>query len=217
MKCIFEKYLIAALLSIFIVSCDDNGGGDDVVDEHKEKEIESLILSSINKKADLVTTEVKIRKLAIYDSSKHEKFVLTNLSTWKYGDRKCVMPVDITIKYGYDLRDVSIDDIKLTDDSTAVVILVPKPKVIDSGYNVIVDDNEIVRMSTGFRDIVSHEEMEVMKKKAYDSVMKEDMTKYFSDDIKNNMNTIFTSIVKSLDMKCKTVYVVDKEEWKGGK
>lgn len=176
--------------------------------------VESVILSSIKQKADLVTTEVQVRKLAIYDSSKHDKFELMNPKTWKYGDRKCIVPVDVTVKYGYDLRDLGIDDVKLNDDSTAVVILLPEPKVIDSGYEAKVDEKAIVRMSSGLRDPITHEEVDQLMEKAYHAVMEEDLAALVEKDIEHNAKTLFASIVKSLGLKNVDVEVHRKEEWR---
>ena len=193
-----------------LAGCNGCGGKE----EHELPKVESVILSSIKQKADLVTTEVRVRKLAIYDSSKHEKFELKDPRTWKYGERKCIVPVDVTIKYGYDLRDLTIDDVKLTDDSTAVVILLPEPKVIDSGYEAKVDEKAVVRMSSGLRDKISHEEVDQLMERAYQEVMKEDFSELVGKDIENNAKVVFASIVKSVGMKNVDVIVHRKEEWK---
>ena len=176
--------------------------------------VESVILTQIKQKADLVTTEVKVRKLAIYDSSKHEKFELKDPRTWKYGERKCIVPVDVTIKYGYDLRDLTTDDVKLTDDSTAIVILLPEPKVIDSGYEAKVEEGAIVRMSSGMRDKISHEEVDRLMEMTYQAVMKEDFSEMVGKDIENNAKVVFESIVKSVGMKNVEVIVHRKEDWR---
>lgn len=176
--------------------------------------VESVILSNIKQKADLVTTEVRVRKLAIYDSSKHEKFELTDPTTWKYGERKCIVPVDVTIKYGYDLRDLTTDDVKLTDDSTAVVILLPEPKVIDAGYEAKVDEKGMVKMSSGLRDRISHEEVDRLMEKTYEAVMKEDFSEMVGKEIEQNAKVVFTSIVKGMGMKNVDVIVQRKEVWK---
>ena len=193
-----------------LAGCNGCGGKE----EHELPKVESVILSSIKQKADLVTTEVRVRKLAIYDSSKHEKFELKDPRTWKYGERKCIVPVDVTIKYGYDLRDLTMDDVRLTDDSTAVVILLPEPKVIDSGYEAKVDEKAIVRMSSGLRDKISHEEVDQLMERAYQEVMKEDFSELVGKDIENNAKVVFASIVKSVGMKNVDVIVHRKEEWK---
>ncbi len=185
------------------VAC--SGERDDT--DQKVPKMESVVLSSIKQKADLVTTEVRVRKLAIYDSSKHEKFELKDPKTWKYGERKCIVPVDVTIKYGYDLRDLTTDDVKLTDDSTAVVILLPEPKVIDSGYEAKVDEQSVVRMSSGLRDKISHEEVDKLMEMTYQAVMKEDFSKMVGNDLENNAKVVFTSIVKSAGIK--NVEVID--------
>mgnify|MGYP000860510995 CR=1 FL=1 len=175
---------------------------------------ESVILSRIKQRADLVTTEVKVRKLAIYDSSKHEKFELKDPKTWKYGERKCIVPVEVTIRYGYDLREMDADDVKITDDSTAVVILLPEPKLIDSGYEAKVDEKAIVRMSSGMRDRISHEEVDRLMVKAYEVVKDDDFSLMVGDEIENNAKVIFESIVKNMGIKNATVVVHRKEEWK---
>lgn len=200
--------MLTAMLSLN--SCN---GCKSSTDMEKPK-MESVILSSIKQRADLVTTEVRVRRLAIYDSSKHEKFQLADPQTWKYGERKCIVPVDVTIKYGYDLRDLTIDDVKLTDDSTAVVILLPEPKVIDSGYEAKVDEKDVVKMSSGLRDRISHEEVDELMVMTYKEVMKQDFTELINNDLENNAKTLFTSIVKSLGMKNVDVVVHRKEEWR---
>lgn len=165
------------------------------------------ILSSLKQNADLVTTEVTIRKICIYDTSKEEKFVLTDINTWKYGDRMCIVPVEVKIKYGYDLRDLSIDKIKLTDDSTAVIIELPKAKIVDAGYNIMIDEESMVSISTGLRDIIGHEMEEKIRQKGYESVMKEDIEQLVGNDIEMNAKSVFESIVRSLGYKDVAVYV----------
>lgn len=197
------------LLVFFAMSSCSSGDAEDKDAPSKE----SLILSSIKKKADLVTTEVSIRRLAIYDSSKYEKVDLVDPRTWKYGERKCIVPVDVTIKYGYDLRDMAVDDIKLSDDSAAVVILLPSPKVIDSGYDAKVDEKAIVKMSSGMRDKISHEEVDEIMEKVYRSVMKEDLYALVGHEIENNARVIFSSIVRSVGMDGYDVIIQRKEEW----
>ena len=198
--------LVSALMALS--SCNSKG------DYKEEPTVESVVLSHIKQKADLVTTEVRVRKLAIYDSSKHERFEWIDPKTWKYGERKCIVPVDVTIKYGYDLRELTVDDVKLTDDSTAIVILLPAPKVIDAGYNAKVEEKDIVRMSSGLRDKISHEEVDQLMEKAYKAVMEEDFTEQVNTDIENNARVVFASIVKSIGIQNTDVIVHRKEEWK---
>lgn len=167
------------------------------------------ILSALKQSADIVTTEVKFRKVAIYDSSK-ETFVMTDPHTWKYGDRKCIIPVEVTIKYGYDLRDMSIENIKLTDDSTAVVAILPRPKIIDAGYNTEIEEGSVVCISTGLRDEVGHELQEQVRRKAYEAVMKEDFSSLLTHDIENNAKILIEGIIKSLGWKNVDVVAYDR-------
>ena len=163
------------------------------------------ILAHIRKSADIVTTEVTVRKIALYDTSKSERFSWKNPSTWKYGERKCIIPIEVHIKYGYDLAELDIDDIRLTDDSTAVVILLPKPKIIDASYNTYIDEGSVVSISTGLRSEIGHALEEEIRRKGYEAVLKEDLTGVIGDDVKRNAQILFDSIIRSLGFKSATV------------
>lgn len=170
------------------------------------------ILGLLKEETDLVTTEVKISKLAIYDTSKSEHFRFTDISTWKYGDRKCIIPVEITVKYGYNLKELSVNDVKISDDSTSVYVMLPKPKIIDSGYNLYYDRKQVVAISTGLRSSIGHETEEELRKKAYDQVIKkgDDIKRNVKSDIEKNAVTLVESMVKSLGFKDVTVVTKNK-------
>ena len=170
------------------------------------------ILGLLKEETDLVTTEVKISKLAIYDTSKSEPFRFTDISTWKYGDRKCIIPVEITVKYGYNLKELSVNDVKISDDSTSVYVMLPKPKIIDSGYNLYYDRKQVVAISTGLRSSIGHETEEELRKKAYDQVIKkgDDIKRNVESDIEKNAVTLVESMVKSLGFKDVTVVTKNK-------
>lgn len=170
------------------------------------------ILGLLKEETDLVTTEVKISKLAIYDTSKSEHFRFTDISTWKYGDRKCIIPVEITVKYGYNLKELSVNDVKISDDSTSVYVMLPKPKIIDSGYNLYYDRKQVVAISTGLRSSIGHETEEELRKKAYDQVVKkgDDIKRQVESDIEKNAVVLVESMVKSLGFKDVTVVTKNK-------
>lgn len=213
MKKIHIIIYIGALISLLLISC----GEKETMPEAEElPSVESVILSNIHKTAELVTTEVKVRKLAIYDSSKHEKVKITDVSTWKYGERKCIIPVEATIQYGYDLKEMSIDDVKLNDDSTAIYIILPEAKIINSDYEPELKENEIVSMTTGLRSSFSPSEIAEIKHNAFQAIKKEDIKKLVYNDIKRNATNLFTSIAKQAGIKDKKIVVMDKEdgEWK---
>ena len=79
------------LLTSLICAC---GNDEEKQEAETEKtEVQTIptkeqVLGEIKTSGDLVTTELKIRKIALYDTSKSEKFSITDIKTWKYGDRK---------------------------------------------------------------------------------------------------------------------------------
>ena len=109
-----------------------------------------------------------------------------------------MIPVEVTIKYGYDLRDLNIEDIKIADDSTAVAVFLPKPKIIDAGYNAKIDEGSITIISTGLRSKIGHEMQEEIRRKGYESVLKEDISSIVGSEVENNAKTLFESIIRSL-------------------
>ena len=158
----------------------------------------ATILSTIQQEADLVTTELTIRKIAYYDSSQHEQILLSDPSTWKVGERKCIVPVEVKIKYGYDLRDMTLDNVKLNDSLRIIEVTLPQPKIIDSGYNTAVDYDKVVCISTGLRDQVGHETIEKIRQQAYEAVMKDDFQELAGTEIRHNAQTLLNSLAISM-------------------
>ena len=158
----------------------------------------ATILSTIQQEADLVTTELTIRKIAYYDSSQHEQILLSDPSTWKYGERKCIVPVEVKIKYGYDLRDMTLDNVKVNDSLRIIEVTLPQPKIIDSGYNTAVDYDKVVCISTGLRDQVGHETIEKIRQQAYEAVMKDDFQELAGTEIRHNAQTLLNSLAISM-------------------
>ncbi len=186
----YKKIIIMFILSVLVVSCKDKSS---------EPDKESVLLSAIHQEADIVTTELTIRKIAIYDSDKTEKISLRDPNTWKFGSRKCVVPVSINIKYGYDIRDIKLESIRIDDSSKIIHIKLPEAKVIDSGYNTDTESGNIVCISTGLRSAVGHEMIETISRKAYKEVLKKGEFKEIAEkDIRNNAKMIFDSLAKSL-------------------
>ncbi len=165
----------------------------------------ATILSTIKQEADLVVTEVTIRKIAYYDSSLHEHVSITDPSTWKYGDRKCIVPVEIKIKYGYDLREMTLENVKVNDSLHIIEVTLPEAKIIDSGYDSNVDYDQVVCISTGLRDDVGHETIEKIRTQAYEAVMKEDFQELVGHEIRNNAQTLLNSLALSLGFEGCTI------------
>ncbi len=208
-SCNATVLLFLGWIFIMLLNCCDGNdsqsvAADKITVPHKRAASQD-ILAHIKKSADIVTTEVTVRKIALYDTSKSERFSWKNPSTWKYGERKCVIPVEVHIKYGYDLSDLGIDDIKLTDDSTAVIVFLPRPKIIDASYNTYIDEGSVVSISTGLRSEIGHALEEEIRRKGYEAVLKEDLTSVVGEDVKRNAQILFESIIRSLGFESATV------------
>lgn len=213
--CVFATALSAIAATHSSCSCSSNQERDVVYDSIEAGHVipgSSEILSQLKQCADLATTEVTIRKIAIYDSSKNDHFSWKSPSTWKYGDRKCIIPIEVKIKYGYDLNEMTFDDIKLTDDSTAVVVILPKAKIIDAGYNAEIDRNSVTSISTGLRSQIGHQLEEEIRRKGYEAVLKEDISSLVGKEVEQNTKTLFESIIKSLGWNNVQIITANKKQ-----
>ncbi len=131
----------------------------------------SEILGVLQAQSQIATTEVTIRKMGIYDSE--TQLTSLNPAKWKLGKRLCVIPVDVTIRYGIDLNELKESDLQFVGDDSLLIRL-PKPKIIDKSYNPITNQNEIVTLSTGLRDNVGETTIQQIKPMAFEEVVNQD-------------------------------------------
>lgn len=161
---------------------------------HDKQEIIGLFQS----RSQVASTEVTLRRMGIYDSE-------TNLATvnpagWKLGRRACIMPVDITIKYGIDMGKLRDSDIRL--DSSTVRIRLPRPEVID--YSVVqrTDRREVVTMSGWLRDEVGEQTMQAIKNKVVAQVLADStLFNSLASEVQSNTQALFRSMLLQMGLK----------------
>lgn len=146
-----NKTIIASLAAFIIVAivavitfyqCSGNDDG---------RWSESQIINKIEQNSRLVTTEVELQKVVLWDSSKqkHQWTDLNEITKNWFGTQRFVFPVTITMKFGYDLSNLSADDIEKVDDNTLLISL-PKPRLIDSNPDDI-KISDVENFNTGLR------------------------------------------------------------------
>lgn len=209
-KSIAQKILILSFAALFATVFSCSSGSKPVEEEKSQLPGAEAVLSALQQSADLVTTELTVRKMAVYDTSKSEPFRWRDPRTWKYGDQMCIVPVEVHIRYGFDLKAMRVDDIRLSVDSSAVVIRLPKPKIIDAGYNTYIDEGSVVKMSTGLRSEVGHAIEEEIRRKGYEAVLAQDLSPVIGEEVCQNAQILFVPIVKALGWKHVVVEVADK-------
>ena len=160
----------------------------------------TAILNILQRQAMVATTEVEIKKLGEYNTAKSEKkFSLKNPNTWKWGDRVCIVPVNIKVRYGIDLTKLTADDIRI--DHKTVTILLPEPTIVDMEYRDEINQNEIFELSTGLRETIAHEDQEFIAEQTFNTVIKDDkVIGTLSEDIRRNTRQVFSSIIMSMGL-----------------
>ena len=156
------------------------------------------IIGLFQSRSQVASTEVTLRRMGIYDSE-------TNLATvnpagWKLGRRACIMPVDITIKYGIDMGKLRDSDIRL--DSSTVRIRLPRPEVID--YSVVqrTDRREVVTMSGWLRDEVGEQTMQAIKNKVVAQVLADStLFNSLASEVQSNTQALFRSMLLQMGLK----------------
>lgn len=155
------------------------------------------ILGMLQEQSQIASTEVTIRKMGIYDSETH--IATLNPSKWKLGKRLCVIPVDVTIRYGIDLNELKETDLQFISDDTLQIRL-PKPKIIDKSFKPATNQDEIVTLSTGLRDKVGETTIQQIKTMAFEDVISQEkeLQAQLADELTRNTETVFTSLLNTL-------------------
>ena len=169
---------------------------EEVLQKQPDKE---EVLGLFQSKAQLATTEVTLRRMGIYDSE--TRLATINPANWRLGRRACIMPVDMTIKYGIDMRKLTGADIVI-DTSNVVKVRLPEPEVIDYHVEMRTDRREVVTMSGWLRDEVGEQTMQTIKNKVVEEVMA-DSTLFNSlrGEITGNTRSIFRSMLQQMGLK----------------
>ena len=159
----------------------------------------SEILGVLQAQSQIATTEVTIRKMGIYDSE--TQLTSLNPTKWKLGKRLCVIPVDVTIRYGIDLNELKESDLQFVGDDSLLIRL-PKPKIIDKSYNPVTNQNEIVTLSTGLRDKVGETTIQQIKAMAFEEVVNQDkeLQAQLADELTHNTEAVFNSLLNAIGL-----------------
>ncbi|MBP5205347.1 MAG: DUF4230 domain-containing protein [Bacteroidales bacterium] len=165
----------------------------------------SEIVGMLQEQSQLASTEVTIRKMGVYNSE--TQLVTLNPSKWKLGNRICVIPVDVKIRYGINLDELSEKDIRIIGNDT-VEIRLPKAKIIDKSFVPYTNNDEIVVISTGLRDNVGETTIQKIKTMAFEEVIKQDkdIQKQLSKQLTHNTETVFTSMLEAIGLHPVFIY-----------
>ena len=161
------------------------------------------ILGVFQGRAQIATTEVDLRRIGVYDSD--TEFSSLDPSKWKLGKRTCIVPVDLTIKYGIDLRKMTEGDITL-DSAGVVSIRLPKPEIIEHHFDLRTNRDDIIAISTLTRAEVGEQTIQQVKMKVVEEVLAD--TTLFAKlavDIENNTRTVFRSMLKGMGLEAQFV------------
>lgn len=196
-----RNYALALVLCVVaVVAANWLFPAADPVQQVTEESLgEDDVLALFQAKAQLATTEVSLRRMGIYDSE--TRLATINPANWKIGRRACIVPVDITIKYGIDMRKLTASDV-IIDSTKAVKIRLPKPEVID--YNVVMATNrsELVTMSGWLRDEVGEQTIQTVKNKVVKEVLADEtLFNALRDEIQGSTRSIFTSMLQQMGLK----------------
>ena len=168
-----------------------------------EKQVEKMmpekseIIGMLQAQSQIASTEVTIRKMGVYDSE--TKITSLNPTKWKLGKRLCVIPVDVTIRYGIDLNELKESDLQFISNDTLQIRL-PEAKIIDKSYNPVTNPEEIVTLATGLRDKVGETTIQQIKTMAFEEVVNQekDLQTQLSTELTHNTEAVFTSLLNAI-------------------
>ena len=193
--------ILALLLSVAVVVAANLlfKTADPVGEILQKKADKQEILGLFQTRAQLATTEVKLRRMGIYDSE--TSLATINPANWKLGRRACIMPVDITIKYGIDMQKMKVSDIRF-DTANVVTIRLPEPEVIDRHVEMRTDRRELVTMSGWLRDEVGEQTIQTIKNKVVEEVLADTtLLNTLRSEILANTRTLFRSMLLQMGLE----------------
>ena len=192
--------LALVLCAVAVVAANILFKSADPVEELLQKKTDKQeILGLFQTKAQLATTEVKLRRMGIYDSE--TSLATINPANWKLGRRACIMPVDITIKYGIDMQKMKISDITI-DTANIVTIRLPEPEIIDRHVEMRTDRRELVTMSGWLRDEVGEQTIQTIKNKVVEQVLADTtLLNTLRSEILANTRTLFRSMLLQMGLE----------------
>lgn len=193
-----RKYwiLLAASVAILLAVIFWPGKAPDLTKQIPDK---GELIGMLQEQSQIASTEVTIRKMGVYDSE--TKITSLNPTKWKLGKRLCVIPVDVTIRYGIDLNELKETDLQFIGNDTLQIRL-PKPKIIDKSYNPVTNPDEIVTLSTGLRDKVGETTIQQIKTMAFEEVVNQDkdLQAQLADELTHNTEAVFTSLLEAIGL-----------------
>ena len=167
--------------------------------EQQMAEIEknrSEILGAFQKSARVATTEVKLKRIAVYDSD--TDFSSLNPANWKLGRRACILPVEMTVKYGIDLNKMRSDDI-VVDSARVVRVRLPRPEIISYDVDPRINRDDVVTITSLLRADVGEPTLQRVKGLCVDEMIAD--TTIFSKlsaDIESNTQRVMGAIVRGM-------------------
>ena len=202
------------------------------------RETSFSVAEQLRESADLVTLELTIDRLAVYDSEVQttvDRGIAPRIRDFfKNSKTVCAIPVRIVLRYGYDLNELSARDI-LIDDSDpqnrSIEIHLPKPGLITSGYNLEYyvyekgNDgetdynatfgnpfcvNESGRIFTD-RNEVSHGLKEQIRHQAYVEALRQDFLTDLGNEVRDSAKLALETILRGLGYR--HVIIVTKHRW----
>lgn len=164
----------------------------------------SEILGMFQTRAQIATTEVKLKRLGIYQSD--TDFGTLNPAKWKLGSRTCIVPVELIIKYGIDLRKMQDSDIELDSVGTGVKIRLPRPEIIDYSFDLRTNREDVIAVNSITREVVGDKTIQAVKMKVVEEVLADStLFQKLAVEIDNNTRLVFRSMLKGMGLEAQFV------------
>ena len=203
----YTKYWIIIALCVFAIIASqflitEKSLANQILDRPIDK---NEILGRMEDCAKIATTEVKMRRIGILDPDS-ENVSLLKPSSWKIGERGCVVPVDITIQYGIKLEELK-NSIEIDSSQKVVKIKIPTSDIIefDMARNYP-GPNDVVRISDKFREEIGEQTIQKVKMKARDEVLNDTtLKKALDEEINYNTRRFLRTMISSMGLNAEFV------------
>lgn len=164
MKILYYLFFVGTAICTFLTACGPT----------EYQPTANDVGSTIRELDDFVTMEVSVQKVVMYDSDKEELSFSEPYSYEEgfkslFGRRLVFLTVPAKLNYGYDLRQVELEE----KEGKLTIHLPKSPIYKGTNHESQVEDANVVNYATGFRDKIGTSKIQELRKDCVNKIVKE--------------------------------------------
>ncbi len=144
-------------------------------------------IQGLSEMAELSTVEYTVKKIVKTDDA----------VWWKYGNRKIIFSCAAYIKAGIDMKDFSVESVKVNKEEKSITVVLPKAKILSFNMPPEAIQQEF-SMVTGLRDAFTPEEKQQLLILGEEDIRQDMPNMGIIEDAEKNAKLFFSAMFSQL-------------------